>query len=173
MQRSNSLLALAGFGAAVAGAAWFGSRYNPKDLRTRLWYSRLKKPKVNPPEEIFPVVWGALYSLMALSAWRVWQRRNSPERSRALRMWVQQLLTNAGWTRTFFGKHRPRKALVQLLLLEMMILRYMKAAKDVDRGAATAFIPYAIWIAFAGYLNSAIVLRNPNAAEQLPLPRAA
>ena len=55
--KTKSLLALAGFSAAVAGAAWFGSRYSPKDPRTRLWYSRLDKPSYNPPNYIFPFVW--------------------------------------------------------------------------------------------------------------------
>ncbi len=51
--KSKSLLALAGFGAAVAGAAWFGSRYSPKDPRTKLWYNRLDKPGYNPPTMFF------------------------------------------------------------------------------------------------------------------------
>ena len=50
--KPNHCFALAGFGAAVAGAAWFGSRYSPKDPRTRLWYSRLDKPSYNPPNYI-------------------------------------------------------------------------------------------------------------------------
>lgn len=107
MRRSNGSLALLGFGAAVAGAAWIGSRYNPRDLRTRLWYRRLNKPSYNPPDALFPIVWAALYTLIALSGWRVWQRRDSPERTAALRLWISQLIANAQWSRLFFGE-RPR-----------------------------------------------------------------
>src|SRR5581483_8336140 len=96
--KSKSLLALAGFGAAVAAAGVFGARYSPRDARTKLWYSRLEKPSYNPPDYVFPIVWTALYSLMAISGWRVWNGENSEERSRALRLWAAQLVSNAEWT---------------------------------------------------------------------------
>ena len=112
MKRSYSRLALFGFGAAVAAAGWFGARYSPRDARTRLWYRRLDKPAYDPPTYVFPIVWTALYTLIAISGWRVWQQKDSPQRSRALRLWASQLATNAEWTRLFFGEHRPKHSLV-------------------------------------------------------------
>lgn len=152
----------------MAGAAWFGSRYNPGDLRTRLWYKRLEKPSFNPPNGIFPVVWTGLYTLMAISGWRVWAAPDSPERSRALRLWVTQLATNAQWTRLFFGKHLPKWALADVLALEAQVLFYIAEAREVDTAAAVCFIPYAAWVAFAALLNEEIVRRNPEAESMLP-----
>ncbi len=171
--KSKSLLALAGFGAAVAAAGWFGSRYSPKDPETKLWYSRLQKPSYNPPDFVFPIVWSTLYSLMAVSGWRIWEAEDSEERSRALRLWVSQLASNAEWTKLFFGQHRPTLALADLVVLESTILKYIRAADKVDRPAALCFVPYAAWVAFAGLLNAEIALRNPKAYKKFPRPRAA
>ncbi len=95
MKKSPSWLGLVGFGAVVAAAGLVGARYSPRDWRTKLWYKRLDKPSWNPPEFVFPVVWTALYSLIAISGWRTWQGAASPARTRALRLWATQLATNA------------------------------------------------------------------------------
>jgi len=168
MPRSNGSLALLGFSAAVAGAAWFGARYSPRDLKTRLWYSRLDKPSFNPPKSVFPIVWTALYSLIAISGWRVWLQRDSPERSAALRLWVSQLITNAQWTRLFFGKHLPTWSLANVISLQLAVISYILEARKVDKPAAGLFIPYAAWVAFAALLNAEIVRRNPGAAKLFP-----
>lgn len=170
MRRSNGSLALLGFGAAVAGAAWIGSRYSPRDLRTRLWYRRLNKPSFNPPDAVFPIVWAALYTLMAISGWRVWQRRDSPERTAALRLWISQLTANAQWSRLFFGEHLPTWSLADVLSLQAAVIRYIFEARKVDKPAAALFVPYAAWLAFAALLNEEIIRRNPNAAKMLPRP---
>jgi translocator protein len=170
MRRSKGALALLGFGAAVAGAAWVGSRYNPRDFRTRVWYRRLNKPSFNPPDGVFPVVWTILYSLIAISGWRVWQQRNSEERDAALRLWVAQLLANAEWSRLFFGEHLPAWSLADVLALESAVVRYIAEARKVDKTAAALFVPYAAWVGFAALLNEEIVRRNPDAAKMFPRP---
>lgn len=168
MRQSNRWLALVGFGAAVAGAAWYGARYSPRDLRTRLWYKRLNKPSFNPPDSVFPIVWTILYTLIAVSGWRVWQQRDSPEKSAALRLWVSQLISNAEWTRLFFGKHLPLWSLADILVLQSAVVRYILAARKIDKPAAALFLPYAAWITFAALLNEEIVRRNPKAATMRP-----
>lgn len=163
MKRSHSRLALFGFGAAVAAAGWFGARYSPRGARTRLWYKRLDKPSYVPPNFVFPIIWTALYGLIALSGFRVWQQKSSPARSRALRLWAAQLATNSEWTRLFFGQHRPKHSLANVLTLQALIVSYILAADEVDRTAAVLFYPYAGWVAFATLLNAEIVRRNPDA----------
>jgi tryptophan-rich sensory protein len=170
MRRSNGVLALLGFAGGVAGAAWIGSRYSPADLKTRLWYRRLKKPSFNPPDSVFPVVWTFLYACMAISGWRVWIQGDSPERTKALRLWIGQLISNAEWTRLFFGEHLPKWSLAEVLTLEAAVVRYILEARNVDKAAAALFVPYAAWLAFAALLNEGIVRRNPDGAEMFPQP---
>jgi tryptophan-rich sensory protein len=101
---------------------------------------------------------------MAWSGWRIWSAAPSPERKRALRLWVSQLATNAKWSKLFFGEHSPTLALVDAFALERMIFSYMKAARKVDPAAANAFIPYAAWVAYAAVLNAEIARLNPREA---------
>lgn len=162
MQGSGSWLAVLGFGAAVAGAAWFGSRYSPRHPETRVWYDELNKPPFNPPDAVFPIVWTGLYTLIAVSGWRTWRSQNSRRRTWALCLWAMQLATNADWTRRFFGERQPKRALADVILLEALILRYIAVTTSVDRGAAACFVPYAAWVGFAAVLNSEIVRRNPD-----------
>lgn len=157
---SHSLLALTGFGLATAGAAWYGSRYCRRESRAT-WYRHLNKPSFTPPQEVYPVVWTALYAMMAWSGWRIWSAAPSRERNKALRLWISQLATNAKWSKLFFGEPSPTFALADAVALEGMIFSYIKAARKVDRAAANAFIPYAAWVAFAAVLNSEIARLNP------------
>jgi translocator protein len=158
--KSRSLLALAGFGAVTAGAAWYGARYSRNGNRDP-WFHELDKPSFTPPDAVFPVVWTALYAMIAWSGWRIWSAAPSRNRNAALRLWVSQLAANARWSKLFFGKHRPKLALADILALEGTIASYMSAARKVDRAAAYAFLPYGAWVAFATALNAEIVRRNP------------
>jgi translocator protein len=157
--RSHSLLALAGFGLATAGAAWYGAHYSRKGNRDS-WYRDLRKPSFTPPDEVFPIVWTGLYALIAWSGWRVWCAAPSRERRTALRLWISQLTANAQWSKLFFGEHHPVLALADVVALEKMIFSYMRSARKVDPAAANAFIPYAAWVGFATVLNAEIARLN-------------
>lgn len=168
MKNSRAWLGLVGFGAVVAAAGWYGARNSPRDPRTKLWYNRLDKPSWNPPQYVFPIVWTALYSLIAVAGWRTWMQEDSPQRSRALRLWAAQLATNAEWTHLFFGRHNPKGSLFDVVALETQILNYIRTAREVDPAAAACFLPYAAWVGFATLLNAEIVRRNPDAETMLP-----
>jgi tryptophan-rich sensory protein len=105
---------------------------------------------------------------MALSAWRIWRTGKSPARRQALHLWREQLLLNAGWSKLFFGKHRPDLSLIEVLALESKIVRYIRAAYPLDRPAAYMFVPYAAWVGYATVLNAEIARRNPRANQRLP-----
>jgi tryptophan-rich sensory protein len=158
--RSRSLLALAGFGLATAGTAWYGARFSLNGNRDS-WYRELDKPSFMPPDAVFPVVWTTLYAMIAWSGWRIWNAAPSRQRNLALRLWVSQLAANAQWSKLFFGQHRPALALMDVIALEKVIVSYIAAARKVDRAAASAFIPYGAWVAFATVLNAEIAWRNP------------
>jgi len=158
--RSRSLLALAGFGLATAGTAWYGARFSRNGNRDS-WYRGLDKPSFTPPDVVFPIVWTTLYAMIAWSGWRIWNAAPSRQRNHALRLWVSQLAANAQWSKLFFGQHRPALALMDVIALEKVIVSYIAAARKVDRAAASAFIPYAAWVAFATVLNAEIARRNP------------
>jgi tryptophan-rich sensory protein len=172
-KNSRSLVALAVFGGAALVAGLYGARYSPTDAETRLWYSRLRKPRYTPPDYVFPLVWTILYSMIAVSGWRVWSAQPSWKRRKALRLWAEQLIANAKWTKLFFGEHRPKLALLDVIAMEGIILEYISAARKVDRTAALLFVPYLGWVAFATLLNADIALHNPRAESKFPKPKFA
>lgn len=160
MRSRFSWFSLLGFAGAVAGAAWFGSRYTPAQPETGRWYRQLRKPPFNPPDALFAPVWTALYILIAISGWRISQAEPSSQRDRALALWTAQLLLNAEWTVLFFGKRDPAASLADVILLEAVILDYIQCARSVDPAAAACFVPYSAWVGFATVLNEEIVRRN-------------
>jgi tryptophan-rich sensory protein len=158
MKRKHLGWGLLSFLAATAAVAAAGSRATKKGRGA--WYRLLKKPPFNPPPAVFGPVWTALYGLMSVSAYRIWQTPPSPERTRALALWGTQLGLNGLWSPLFFGQHRPRAALVDLVALAAAIAAYIKVAAKVDRAAASLMAPYLAWVGFAGVLNGEIVRRN-------------
>ncbi len=155
--RRCSIWALAGFAGAAAASAVIGGLTQKS---SRGWYRTLRKPAFNPPDWIFGPVWTGLYALMAVSAYRVWRRPASRERTRALRWWGAQLAANAAWTPLFFGAKRPMWALADLALLLVGLGAYLNEARKVDRAAAWMMVPYAAWSSFASVLNEEIVRLN-------------
>ncbi|QSQ20663.1 tryptophan-rich sensory protein [Pyxidicoccus parkwayensis] len=155
--RTESVVALGTFTALTVGAALLGGRQSSAD---QLWYRRLRKPPYQPPSKAFAPVWTVLYGLIAISGWRVWTAPAGARRSKALTLWGVQLGLNAAWSWLFFGKHQPRRALVDNLALLGSIGAYVATSRNVDRPAAWMVAPYLAWVGFANVLNAEIVRRN-------------
>ncbi|HXZ08269.1 MAG TPA: TspO/MBR family protein [Paraburkholderia sp.] len=141
----NSMAALTIFFVLTFAAAWFGSRFRPDG-----WYAGLRKPSFNPPNWIFAPVWGVLYLLMAIAAWRVWM---SAGFAPAIVLWLVQLALNAGWSWLFFGRHRIEIALLDIVTLLVFIVATTAAFFDIDAWAGILLLPYLAWVAFATLLN--------------------
>lgn len=154
--KKGSLVALAVIAGSTALAATIGG--TRKEQR---WYRRLKKPALTPPRIVFPIVWTALYTLQAISAFRVWSAPKSPERTKALVLWGTQLAFNGAWSPLFFREHAQRFAFADILALDGALAAYVQSASKVDRTAAWLATPYLAWVGFATYLNEEIVRLNP------------
>jgi tryptophan-rich sensory protein len=60
------------------------------------WYAGIVKPALNPPNWVFGPVWSLLYTLMAIAAYRVYEKRNTVYLSgKALNLYALQLAANA------------------------------------------------------------------------------
>lgn len=125
------------------------------------WYATLAKPSWTPPPSVFPLVWTALYVMMAVALWRLWEKAApSPARSWAIALFFVQLALNAIWSPLFFGAHALRAALIDIVLLLVAIALTMMASARVDRAAAWLLAPYLVWVAYATTLNGGIVWIN-------------
>ncbi len=129
-----------------------GAQFQPGD-----WYAALNKPAWTPPGRVFGPVWGTLYLMIAAAGWLAWRARPALAAPATL-AWGAQLLLNAAWSWLFFGLQQPLWALVDLLLMLVTLLVFI--ATTASRGARWLFLPYVLWVAFAGVLNLAIVVLN-------------
>jgi tryptophan-rich sensory protein len=160
----GSALGLAAFAGASFATAAVGARIT---IRNKGWYRLLRKSSLNPPDRTFSKVWPVLYALGAASAWRVARTPDSPERTRALRLWSTQLACNAAWTPFFFGAHRPALAMGDLVANGASLAAYALEARKVDRFAALLVTPYLAWLGFAGTLNASILAKNTGLRARL------
>ncbi len=125
-------------------------------------YEELVRPPLAPPAILFPIVWTVLYILMGISAAIIYQRRaEEPAAVRdALTVYGMSLVVNFAWSIIFFRFRAFLVAFLWLLFLLYLILRTIFAYRKISPPAAYLQIPYALWVAFAGYLNFAIWLLN-------------
>ena len=114
-------------------------------------------PALTPPSEVFPVVWTVLYTLMGISAAMIW---NATENGDDLFIYWMQLLVNYFWSFLFFGFKMYLIAFVWLLMLLVLIISMIVSFYSKRKLASYLQIPYALWVAFAGYLNFSIWMIN-------------
>lgn len=143
------MLQLLVFVAGVVGTGWLiGATNLPGD-----WYAGLAKPGFVPPNWAFPVAWTILYIMIAIAGWRTFRREPM---GTAMQVWFAQLILNFIWSPVMFTMHQIGAALVILIGLFVAIMTYIVIEASRDRLAASLFVPYAAWVAFAGVLNAAI-----------------
>lgn len=124
--------------------------------------SVLRQPALSPPALLFPIVWTVLYILMGISSAIIYRKKNTmPDEVRsALTTYASSLVVNFAWSIIFFNFGAFFLAFLWIVLLEILILKTIKEYGKIDKTAALLQIPYAVWVAFAGYLNLAIAFLN-------------
>ncbi len=122
------------------------------------WYPTLVKPVFNPPNWLFAPVWTILYLMMGLAGGLVWNKIETDEKNvkLAFKYFIIQLALNAVWSFIFFYLHNPFLAFVEIILLWLMIYEVYNQFKRIDKNAGLLFIPYLLWVSFAGVLNFSI-----------------
>jgi tryptophan-rich sensory protein len=81
-------------------------------------------------------------------------------RTRAIALFVAQLVVNVGWSAAFFGARSPLYGLLVVAPFWMMIAATGWAFRALDRPASWMLAPYLAWVTFATVLNAAIVRLN-------------
>ena len=157
--RARDWIALALFLGLCLGVGGVGSAIVQTSIAT--WYADLVKPSFNPPNEVFPVVWTALYAMMAVAAWRIWRTADRETRRWPLTLFALQLAINLGWTAVFFGLQKIDSALAAIVVLDVGVAVTTLAFRTLDRVAARLMMPYLAWVLFATVLNVSIWRLNP------------
>ncbi len=137
-------------------AAGIGSLFTMPAIAS--WYATLPKPAWTPPAWVFGPVWSALYTLMAVAAWLVWNQRGVLRALLPLALFASQLVLNVLWSYLFFGLHRVGAAAVDIVFLWVAILLTLLAFGRVRPLAGWLLLPYLLWVTYAATLNFGIVV---------------
>lgn len=123
-------------------------------------YRLAQKPALTPPEIVFPIVWTILYTLMGISAARVWIASEDKGSNGGLMLYAIQLVVNFFWSVIFFTLQAYSFAFFWLLFLWLLVLLMIISFSKTDKIAAYLQIPYLLWLTFAGYLNFMVWMLN-------------
>lgn len=125
-------------------------------------YDNIQTPPLSPPSFLFPLVWTVLYILMGISAAIIYvkQDNNFHEARLGFRAYTISLIFNFLWSILFFNMQAFGFSFFWLLGLLFFIIKTIVSYYRVDPLAAYLQIPYAVWVAFAGYLNFGIWMLN-------------
>jgi tryptophan-rich sensory protein len=125
------------------------------------WYQSLVKPSWNPPDALFPIGWTIIYALNTFAVVAAWRAApNSRVSDTVIGLFALNAFLNLTWSMIFFRIQRPDWAFVEVLLLWLSILALVIYAGRYSKRAGALFLPYLIWVTFAGLLNWAIVDLN-------------
>ena len=125
------------------------------------WYAQLARPSFTPPDWAFGVVWPALYVIMGISAFLIWNKGLKRRKVKiALGIFVLQLALNGLWTPIFFSLHLIGLALVEIVMLWVFILLTILTFWRLSKTAALLLLPYILWVSFAVVLNTSLFLLN-------------
>lgn len=153
---------LAGTGLAVTAAAGAGSIASP--ARSPAWYTRIRKPRYQPPGAVFPVAWTTLYTDIAATSAVVIDRFRAAGRDDRARGYIAalgvNLTLNAGWSWLFFRYHKLGASALGAAVLTASSADLVRRAVDADPRAGAALSPYPVWCAFATVLSGHIWLLN-------------
>ena len=86
------------------------------------WYALLNKPSFNPPSYLFGPVWTALYVLMGVSMFLIWNTPKTGLRQKALAIFGIQLFFNFWWSILFFFFHAVFLSVIDILIMWFLII---------------------------------------------------
>ncbi|KAG7472582.1 hypothetical protein MATL_G00110200 [Megalops atlanticus] len=142
-----------------------GALITRREVKT--WYPTLNKPSWRPPNAAFPVVWTALYTGMGYASYLVWKELGgfTEEALVPFGLYGLQLALNWAWTPIFFGAHKIKLALFEIVLLTGTVAATMVSWYPISRTATLLMAPYLSWLCLATSLNYRIWRDNPESKK--------
>lgn len=126
-----------------------------------VWYATLQKPFFTPPSWVFGPAWTALYILMGVALFLVWNKSIQDRKVKiAMSIFGVQLVLNFLWSIIFFGLQSPFYALVEIVILWLAILLTIIKFYRIDKRASFLLVPYILWVSFASVLNYYLWILN-------------
>lgn len=147
---------------AVAATAALGTALTDP---TSSWYRSLRQPRIQPPGQVFPIVWTALYAdlalVSALTSADLAENDRTSEQRKYLAALGANLVLNVGWNAVFNQVRNLKLATLEAAVLAASSADLVRRAHAASPEKGVALAPYAAWTAFAAVLSRAIARANP------------
>lgn len=124
------------------------------------WYKSIIKSPLNPPDFIFPIVWGVLYVLLAFIGWHLHFHRNKLNARFVFNVYAIQMIMNWFWTPLFFQFHLIGLGFFWIVGIVFFVLMAIFASLNKFNLISILLVPYLVWLIYAGYLNYFIWVHN-------------
>jgi tryptophan-rich sensory protein len=149
-------------GPALVAVAWLVGVALAGGLMTEVgpWYEGLRFPSIRPPNWLFGPAWTTLYILIGIGGVSAWYAADSVQREELLAVFGVNTALNVVWSPLFFKFRRPDWAFAELIPFWISVLAVVVTVYTVKPQAALFFVPYLLWVTFAGWLNLQIVKLN-------------
>lgn len=105
----------------------------------------LRQPLIAPPWWVFPLAWVYVYAGVGVSVWMIWQLPKSPNRDKALQLFVLQFALNLVWNICFYYYQYFNVACMVLVILWVLIVVMEMRFYNLNRAAAFLCLPYLAW----------------------------
>lgn len=145
----------------VAVALCFVGGIGAKATEIGPWYRNLAKPRWNPPDWVFPVVWTTIYLFIIAAVGGAWNEATALQKTQILWVTVVNFVLNTLWSVLFFTLKRPLLALFEVILLWLSIVSMIVVLATVAQIYGLLLAPYILWVSVAMMLNISIVRLNP------------
>jgi tryptophan-rich sensory protein len=131
-------------------------------LLTRIgpWYFALRKPDWQPPDWLFGPAWTVIFLLTAWAAALGWAGAEASTRPLLVGAFALNGVLNIVWSYLFFTRQRPDSSLLEVVPLWLSVLAMMAVLSRVTWRGVWLLVPYLVWVAFAAFLNRAVVRLN-------------
>lgn len=137
---------------SVATVASLG-RLAMKDGATSEWYQSVK-PRISPPNIVYPIVWSLLYVLIAIVLANTIMMDPSRTRSAILVAFAIDLSLQIVWSWLFFGLRKPKMAMLVMIMILVSSMSLSVLVFREHKGLLQyALVPYVAWLCFAAVLN--------------------
>lgn len=130
------------------------------------WYQSLRKPKWNPPNWSFGVIWTFIYLCILASVGIAWNRATEDQQSTLLWVTAVNFIFNALWSVVFFKWKLLGWALIECVFLWVSIVVIILAVFPYSATSGWLLFPYIVWVTIAFLLNTSIYLKNKPAPTE-------
>ncbi len=130
-------------------------------INTMSQYADYIKPTWAPPSWLFGPVWSVLYTIIAISFGYIFYRYYIKKLKEGVVLpFALNLIFNALYTPIMFGLGNMVLAAIDIFLVWITIVWFMKVVWKKYRWIAYANMPYLLWVSFATVLQLTILYLN-------------